>query len=446
MAETDSNFAPLSRKEKLSYGVGEVAGNLSWNLVAAFLLYYYTDVALLPVAALGTLMLLTRIFDAITDPIVGALVDRTLTRRGRAKPYLFWFAIPFGVLVVLTFSVPEVSPTLKVVYAYVTFLLLGLAYTLLYVPYGALFPMMTRNYSEKAQLSSFRMMGTSIGSIIVYSSAMYIVHTAGGGDDRLGFTIAAIIFGTTSAVLFYVVYYNCTERQGFVEPAPSNRVLPQFRSMFLNPTWRMAMFFGLTNFIRIGLIVSSVAFFAKNILGSTDWVGIILPGLSVSLLAFGYLSGHLLSRFDIRTGVMGACAISVLLYLLLPQLESQPAWLVAVFCLANGSTAIIGTSMFMIMATSVEEHEKLFKQRSEGVLFAGVSFSLKVGMAIGTAAVAYTLGMVEYDPSLVTDEARSAIRMLFYVAPAVMSVIQGLACLKLSRLEGLAKPQENPGS
>ena len=429
MTAPDKPIRSLTRSEKLGYGAGEVGANLAWNFVAAFLLFYYSDVALLPIGALGTLVLVTRVFDAVTDPLVGLLVDRTLSKRGKTRLYLFCFPIPFALLCVLTFSVPDIAPNLKVVYAYVTFLLLGLAYTLLYVPYGALLPMMTQDYAEKAQLSSYRMMGTSIGSIVVYGTALLIVSAVGNGNDQLGFTSAAVVFGFVSAGLFYVVYYCCPERFCNSNRPTASSAGTQFKRMLQNRTWRIAMFFGITNFIRLGVIVSGVAYFAKNVLGSTELVGILLPVLSVATLVFGFLSGPLLSRISIRSGVLGACIAYVILYAFLPMLEDRHGLFFSVFSIASGTGAIIGTATFMIMTTSVECHEKLYGEQSHGVLVSGLSFSFKAGLALGTAIVAYTLGFVGYDPQAVSEEARATIRGLFYIAPPAIAIVQALASL-----------------
>lgn len=126
--------ARLRRREKLAYGAGDLASNLSWNFVGSFLLFYYTDVAGVPIALLGTLFLVARLLDAVIDPFIGVLVDRTRTRFGRARPYLLFAAVPFGVLGVLTFAVPDVGDTGKLVYAFVTYLTLGILFSLVNVP------------------------------------------------------------------------------------------------------------------------------------------------------------------------------------------------------------------------------------------------------------------------------------------------------------------------
>ncbi|MGW2343552.1 MFS transporter, partial [Streptomyces sp. NPDC001661] len=168
-------------REKLGYGAGDLASNLSWNLVGGFLLYYYTDVARVPVAALGTLFLVARLLDAVVDPAIGVLVDRTKSRWGKARPYLVFASVPFGVIGVLTFMVPDVGDGGKLVYAFVTYLTLGLLFSLVNVPYSSLLPMMTRDSHERMQMGGLRAVGSSVGSIIVTASTTPFVAWLGSG-------------------------------------------------------------------------------------------------------------------------------------------------------------------------------------------------------------------------------------------------------------------------
>jgi len=192
---------PLTWREKLSYGGGSVASNLSWNMVAGFLIVYYTDVALLPAAAVGTLVLVTRIIDAAFDPVVGVIVDRTRSRFGKVRPYLLFAPIPFAILCVLTFLVPDASQATKLIYACVTFGLLGLAYSFLYVPYGALQPTLTNDQRAQLQLSGIRAMGTSVASIIVYALVLPTVAWFAARTGGNGYGGAATVFAIATAIL-----------------------------------------------------------------------------------------------------------------------------------------------------------------------------------------------------------------------------------------------------
>lgn len=410
----------LSMKEMLSYGAGELASNLTWNMAAGFLLFYYTDVALLPVATLGALMLVTRVLDAIFDPLAGLLVDRTRTRHGKARPYLLYAPLPFAVLTVLTFSVPDISSTGKIVYAYITFTLMGLAYSLLYIPFSALLPMMTRNPADKVQLGSFRSMGTSIASILVYGLTMPIVAFAGGNDKQLGFTVAAVIMATIATAFYFLTFANCRERYVQVGEPADNLVLA-ISQMWANPVWRLTFGLGLLVFVRLGIMVSVAAYFAKVVIGNTTALSIMLPSMSVAILSGGFLAGFILRRVSIRHANAVGGLTTILCYLVLPNLEADTTLFVTVFALANVASGVHATSLFVMLANSVERHEELFGVRREGLLVSGSSFGLKVGMAIGAGVVAFALTLAAYDPAVVTDAARRAVHHLFYTGQILVT-------------------------
>lgn len=419
----------LGMTEKLSYGAGELASNLTWNMAAGFLLFYYTDVALLPVAALGTLMLVTRILDAVFDPMTGLLVDRTRSRYGKARPYLLYAPIPFAVLTVLTFSVPDLSSTGKIIYAYVTFSLMGLAYSLLYIPFSALLPMMARHQADKVQLGSFRSMGTSIASIIVYGLTMPIVAHVGGDNKQLGFTVAAAIMAAIATALYFLTFANCRERYVQVGE-PTDNLAHAISQMWANPVWRLTFGLGLLIFVRLGIMVSAAAYFAKVVLGRTEILSIMLPSLSVAILGGGLLAGIILRRVSIRLANALGGLMTIVCYLVLPNLESSALLFVAVFALANVASGVHSTSLFVMLTNSVERHEELFGVRREGLLVSGSSFGVKVGMAFGAGVVAFALALAHYDPTVVTGAARAVVHHLFYTSQILVTalLISGFCC------------------
>lgn len=162
-SEEGAVVTKLSLLEKVSYGVGDFASNLMWGVIGSFLLYFYTDVALIPVAATGTIFLVSRFLDAFIDPVIGNFIDHTDTRWGRTKPYIMFGVIPLCVLYALTFTTIGTSASIKIIYAYVTYIVVGILFSVVNVPYGALMPLITRNTDEKTQLASFRMFGMAVG-------------------------------------------------------------------------------------------------------------------------------------------------------------------------------------------------------------------------------------------------------------------------------------------
>jgi GPH family glycoside/pentoside/hexuronide:cation symporter len=310
---------------------------------------------------------------------------------------------------------------MKVAYAYATFMALGLFYSFLYVPYSALLPMMTRNPAEKVQLGSFRAMGTSIGSMLVYATCLPLVGLIGGHNRQLGFTAAAAIMGAASLLLYIPVALNCRER--FVDPPAihSVSVARSLRQMIHNPVWRVVFVVTLLTFVRLGLLVSSLVYFAKDVLGKPWLISLLLPALSVCILAGGAIATPYLKRFGTRNGNMIVQAVSMFLLALAWLLQSHTALFITLFAASNIPGGIVGTTGFVLMADSVEMNQAKFGQRSEGLLSSSVIFTMKVGMAIGVAATAYVLGWVGYNPAHVSAAAQSAVTWLFYGGPLLLA-------------------------
>jgi GPH family glycoside/pentoside/hexuronide:cation symporter len=170
-------------------------------------------------------------------------------------------------------------------------------------------------------------------------------------------------------------------------------------------------------------MVSSAAYFAKLVLGGPQILSIMLPSLSVAILGGGFLAGILLRRMTIRWANALAGVVTILCYLVLLRLEADPVAFVVLFALANAANGIHSTSLFVMLANSVERHEEMFGARREGLIVSGASFGVKVGMAFGAGIVAFALTLARYNPTAITGTAQAAVRHLFYTAPMLVAVL-----------------------
>ena len=193
----------IKLKEKISYACGDVASNFYWRVFDVFLFIFYTDVFGLHPAAVGTMMLVTRLIDAFSDPIMGALADRTQTRFGKFRPYLLWGIIPLVAAGVLVFTVPDLDSDGKLIWAYATYIFMMLAYTFINVPYGALLGVMTGESQERTTLTSFRFIGAFSGGSLVAYFTPTLVTQLGQGDQALGWQLTMGLYGIISAILFH---------------------------------------------------------------------------------------------------------------------------------------------------------------------------------------------------------------------------------------------------
>ena len=180
----ENSATKVTLKEKIGYGLGDAASSIFWKLFGMYLLFFYTDVFGMPAAAVGTMFLITRIWDSLVDPVVGILADRTRTRWGRFRPFILWFAVPFGVLGILTFTTPDFGMTGKIVWAYVTYTLMMMVYSTVNVPYASLLGVISPDPDTRTELSSYRMIFAFLGSILVLTFIEPLVHYFSRFGDR----------------------------------------------------------------------------------------------------------------------------------------------------------------------------------------------------------------------------------------------------------------------
>lgn len=413
----------LNLTERLSYGMGDMGTSLAYNMASGFLLFYYTNVVGLPAAGVGTVFLVARLLDAVIDVMVGIAVDRTRSRWGRTRGYFLFTAVPYALVTVALFHVPQWSEGAQLAYAFVTFKALGILMSLQAIPFTALMPMMTLDTGERLKLSGMRSVGTSISVVLGTAAVLPLVGLFGGNDQQRGFQSVAMLFAAIGLVCTLALYRNCRER--FEDKAaPDFAIMPAVREMLRNRAWLVVFACCLLYFIRFGVMMSSTAYFAIEVLRKPWMISIMLPAVSGMLLLSSFVAPPFLARMGIRKGSVMVLALSAVLFAVLPLAEgSVPAFL-TIYIAACLATSFTITAAFAMIAETVDYHEWKFGSRREGLLSAGISLSTKLGMALGTAGFAFLLGAVGYAPDAVTDAARGAIRWSWYGSAVVLLTIQ----------------------
>ena len=203
----------MKLKEKIGYGFGDMASSMFWKLFGSYLMIFYTDVFGLPAAMVGTMFLITRVWDSAFDPIVGVIADRTHSRWGKFRPYLLFLAVPFALIGILTFTTPDLNDTGKLVYAYITYSLMMMVYSAINVPYASLLGVMSPEPKERNTLSTYRMTFAYIGSFVALLLFMPMVnYFKQGHSEQYGWMMGVVIIAVMCAALFYGCFAWTRER------------------------------------------------------------------------------------------------------------------------------------------------------------------------------------------------------------------------------------------
>ncbi|MEQ3652238.1 MAG: glycoside-pentoside-hexuronide (GPH):cation symporter, partial [Glaciecola sp.] len=305
----------LSVKEKFGYGLGDTASNIVFQVVIGFLTKYYTDVYGIGAAAVGTLFLVVRIFDAITDPIMGGIADRTETKWGKYRPYLVWFALPYGALAVAAFTTPELTEDGKLIYAYLTYAALMTVYTAINIPYSALGGVMTASPTERASVQSWRFALAMVGGAIVTASVMPLVNYFGQGNEQLGFQMAMVVLSIFAVICFFLCFAFTKER--VPPPPPSNApwvagIWRDFKQMLRNDQWRIIAIISLVILISVVMRGGTTIYYVEYYLEREDLVTLFMTSGMVAGI-FGALAANVLVAKFCKVQLMKACALGIVI-------------------------------------------------------------------------------------------------------------------------------------
>ncbi|MBN1300467.1 MAG: MFS transporter [Melioribacteraceae bacterium] len=430
----------LSLKEKIGYAVGDTASNLYFQIVMSFIPIFYTDVFGLPAAAMSVMFLVTRLWDAVNDPIMGMIADRTNTRWGKYRPYLLWVSLPFVIVSVLTFITPEFQETGKIIYAYLTYTLMMMFYTAVNVPYSALMGVMTASNVERTKLSSFRFVAAFAGQLTVQSTILYMVKYFGKGDDATGWQWAVAALGGLAFALFLVVFFTTKER---VYPPKEQKAdfKQDLKDLFLNKAW---IIIGLATVFQLIFIVmrsSSVTYYVKYYIGEQN---ISLFGsehqLSIEFLTTvfftsgsvaGIIGAMLTNRFvkniDKRIIYGGFLVTSSLMgaaYYIMPV---ENLFLIySVNIVLTFFFGIVSVLQWAMYTDTADFGEWKFGRRATGLIMAASLFTLKLGLTLGGALVGWVLATFSFQPNVdQTPDAMEGILLMISIFPAIFGVIGG---------------------
>ncbi|MBR1543131.1 MAG: MFS transporter [Bacteroidaceae bacterium] len=422
---------------KIAYGMGDVGCNFSWMFVGNFLMIFYTDVFGIGMSAVATLMLVARIWDAVNDPLIGTLSDKTKSRWGRFRPWLL-FGAPFtAVVLMLTFwAHPEWSQTAKIIYMAVTYCILVTGYTCVNLPYGTLCGAMTQDIDERATLNTSRSVSAMIAIGVINIITVPLIEYFGEGDVKNGYLTVAILYG----IIFAACHLFCFSKTREVVTIPPGQKLPlkvQLQSVLKNKPYLLALLGQLLfGFILYGRNADMLYYFtyvegSANLFSFYSLV-IIVPsiiGAACFPMVFKWTQnkGWTAAIFSTLTGLT-----MMMLYFFSPNGSAVPFYIFA--ALSQFFFSGFNTAIYAIIPDCVEYGEWKTGIRNDGFQYAFVSLGNKIGMALGTSLLAAALGSAGYVANAIQNEAViSVMRHAFSTIPGVLWILTA-GCLVFYRL------------
>jgi len=408
-------------KEKVGYGLGDTASRFVWDMVGFWILIFYTDTFGISAAAAGTIMLIARGWDMLSDPLMGVIADRTKTRWGKFRPYILWMALPYSVLAVLAFTTPNFGPTGKVIYAGATYLLLMTVFTAINLPYSSLGAVMTSDSYERAGLNSYRFGFAFTGQLIVTGLALYLAAHFGRGDMAKGYQYTMILFAIISFILFMITFKTTRER---VEPPPAQQknLKEDIKNLFNNKPWVILFFVGVISFIMFSLQNLSIAYYFKYYIGQEQSVQVFNVTGAIALILGIPFSKPLAKRFGKRNVFMASSLLSGMFFILLyiPGIENLYS-IYTLNILAKFTYAPAVPLLWTMLADTADYSEWKYHRRSTGLVFSAATFAQKAGWGIGGALAGWLLVLFNFEANVEqTATALTGIKLMISVIPGIL--------------------------
>lgn len=417
----------LSVFERIAFGCGDAGCNIIYTAMTGFLLLYYTDYAGVSAAAVGTIMLISRIFDGVSDLVMGNIVDRTHSRFGKARPWILRMCIPFALAGVLLFSVPTSwASNAKLIYVFITYNLVStIIYTAINVPYSSLNALMTQDPYERSVLSIFRNLLATAGSLFINTFTLKLVSFF--GDNAGAWSKTFGVFGVISVILFLITFAGCKER---VKPAAKDgeeRNVPVkegFISLFKNKYWIIVTVMLALIFISMALYGGATVYFAKTVLGDKNLVAPIGNAVYIAQIAAMFIVAFFVKRFGKRNVMLAGCVLSIVGFGLM-LLTSNYVLIMACSVLRGLAAACMGATMWAMVSDTIDYGEWKTGNRTEGLVNSACSFGYKIGNGLGSAILGWIISMGGYVDTAVTQSAQAifSVKLAFAIIPIVIYVI-----------------------
>lgn len=420
----EGRLARLGWPEKLGFGFGDFGFNLYWTTVASFLAAFYTDVFGISAAAAGTMIFVTRILDAVTDPVMGAVADRTRSRWGKFRPYLLFGGLPLAAAGVLTFTTPDLDQTGKLVWAYLTYSALMLLYTVVSMPYSALSGVMTARSQERTTLISARFLFAFTGGALVNKYTLPLVDYFGAGNDIRGWQMTMVLYGVLAILIFCVTFLSTRER---ILPPAAQKTRPRddIRDLMGNRPWLILFALAMIIMMTFTMRAGSAYYYFHYYVERPDLLPDYLFWQMVAYAAGALLAPVMTRYMDKARLLMLLMAIVGALSFLFYFVPKDMIWAIftlnILISLSLGPKSPLTWSMY---ADTADFNEWKNGRRATAMTFAAASFAQKLGGSLGSAGMLWILAAIGYAANQAQSGAsQTGIALLQTAIPGVFALI-----------------------
>lgn len=411
-------------KERLSYGISDFACNLVWNVLTLYMMFFYTDVAGITSAAIGTMIMVTRLFDSFADMFTGVIIDKTHSRWGKSLPYIFFGSFPLAIFGILLFCVPNISMNGKLIYAYITYLGISICYGLVNIPISSVLPNLTRDPVERTNMSTVRMVFSFLGATFVSVATLPLVKILGGANQQKGFVIVMSLYCISAIFILYIPFKNLHEIEDTDKIKISVKLSESFHALFKNKPWLIFAFSTLFMWASNFFVQGSLVYYFTYVIGSTTQAAVV-AGLINFVPMLGTIVTPFLVKYMIKRNVfiLGSSLAGIGLLVMLFGHKG-------LFCIYLGSILYaFGHGIRQNMYFSMQADPVDYSRWQSGINLSGLisainGFIGKLAMAITSAVTGLLLSWGQYAPHHIqTMKAIFAIKANFILLPFIMIIL-----------------------
>lgn len=409
-------------KQRIGYGSSDFACNLIWQMISLYLLYFYTDVMNLNGMSIGFMFIVCRFIDAGTDLMIGYCIDKTHTRWGKSRPYFLFGAVPFAVFAVLAFSVPDISATGKLIYAYITYIGLSFMYTVVNIPMASILPSLTANTEERTALSTARKFFAFLGSTVVSATALKLVDRFGNGNEAVGFRIVMIIFGIIGCIIFFFTFAMVKER--VTTTSAKVTLKDSLKSLAKNKPWQIFALNVLFMWGGFFIQTSAIVYYYTVVIGSKELSVAIATIMSVLPMIANFFVPALAKRIGKRNLYVTSACVQLIGLIIIWLAGMNHNLILAGAVISALGYGIKESIYFSMQADPVDYGEWKTGVNTAGSLSAINGFLGKVAQAAagGIGGVLLAWGSYKAGAATQSAEALLSIKAMYLYIPMILLI------------------------